>query len=94
MPLFVCSTCHCFDNTATSGYWTQEMEHFEKHGTRAGFNPQCSEHNPAIGKWHGEWKQERPVGWKTDRRGFIWRPEELPHVPAHLGPFTDVVLPA
>lgn len=92
MPLFMCATCGCYDNTALGGYWAQQMKHSEKHGSREGFKPQCSEHNPDIGAWHGEFPKQRAEGWKIDGRGFIWRPAEVASV-QHLGPFADVVLP-
>lgn len=93
MPLFMCASCGCFDNTALSGYWTQEFAYFQEHKSLNGFKPQCSLHDPSIGKWHGQWPRQLATDFQYDKGGkFIWRPSEQDRV-KHLGPFTDVVLP-
>lgn len=76
MPLFACTKCRCADNTATSGYWTQQMNAHER---GAKFEPLCSECNPDPdhGKWHGLFPKQSAIGWKIDSAGYIWRPEEV-----------------
>jgi hypothetical protein len=42
VPVFICESCSCIENTAVSNYWSR------------GNGPAlCSECDPEIGKWHG-----------------------------------------
>lgn len=57
MSLFVCDTCGCVENTATSNYWRRRALHMAA---------LCSQCDPEIAKWHGlfrrkEWDGERPM---------------------------------
>lgn len=93
MPLYACSVCGCFDNTATGGYWMQEMHHLAAKKPVRDFKPLCSEHNPNIGRWHGEWPKQRADGWLTCGDGrFIYSPKEIEKF-KHLGPFRPIELP-
>ena len=51
MPLFECSKCHCVENTALSNYAWNHLHD--------GLPPLCSECDPEIGKWHGQFTNER-----------------------------------
>lgn len=93
MPLYMCSTCGCVENTATGGYWAQQMEHHERGGAPPAFEPLCSEHNPAIGKWHGEWPKKLAEGYVATREGFIYSQSEAAGRFKHLAPFEPVKLP-
>jgi hypothetical protein len=91
MPLFMCTKCGTVDNTATSGYWAQQADALVNN---ADFKPLCSACHPEIGCWHNLFPRRSAEGYKQDRRGFLYRIEELATVPPNFGPFTDVVLPA
>lgn len=47
MGLFMCSKCHCVENTALSNWWEQ------------GDFPLCSECDPEINKWHNRFPKEK-----------------------------------
>ncbi len=53
MSLFRCETCGCFENTALSN-WAIRSLHKQP--------PLCSECDPEIGKWHGEWPKKSSDG--------------------------------
>lgn len=93
MPLYMCSACGCIENTATGGYWAQQMNNWEKNGQDAPFAPLCSEHNPEIGKWHGEWPKKSASGYVRSIEGYIYSAEEAAGRFKHLGPFAPVELP-
>lgn len=46
MPLYECSKCHAVENTAMANYWWK-VQHEKQPAL-------CSECDPDIGKWHGE----------------------------------------
>jgi len=46
MPLYECSVCHAVENTALTNFWWDHM-----HESKPAL---CSECDPAIGKWHGQ----------------------------------------
>lgn len=82
MPLFMCGKCGCVDNTATSGYWTQQMAHYEANNESiAGFKPLCSLHNPEIGKWHDLFPRKLADGYLADSNGHIYAPKEIARFP-------------
>lgn len=91
MPLFMCTRCGCIENTATSEYWAQQMAAYE---AETPFEPLCSEHNPAIGRWHNQFPRRSAAGYVTDKRGFIYSREETEDYFKDHGPFKPVVLPA
>ena len=89
MSLYRCTKCDVVENTALGGYWMQQLE---AHQSGAPFHPLCSQCNPAIGKWHGEFERNGITAeWLQDARGFIWRPHEAETV-KHLGPFVPVAI--
>lgn len=62
MPLYRCSKCGCVENTALGNYWIDQRDR----------KPAlCSECNPAIGKWHGEFEKASADSYATDERGFL-----------------------
>jgi hypothetical protein len=65
MPLYECSACPCVENTALANYWWGHV-HNEKPAL-------CSECDPGIGKWHGEFPKEAVYvrGLVTNERGFL-----------------------
>ena len=67
MPLFKCEKCGCVENTATSNYWTADLE---------GQPKLCSECDPEIGKWHGQFSKDSATGWKLGSDGFLYSEEE------------------
>jgi hypothetical protein len=78
MSLFRCEECGCVENTATSNYWgRQYTEKREPGDTRK----LCSECDPEVGVWHGEFPKESANGWKIDAQGWVWHPdvEKLDH---------------
>ena len=46
MHLFECSKCHVVDNTALTNFWFESLRDRKP--------ALCSECDPLIGKWHGE----------------------------------------
>lgn len=90
MSLYFCTKCHTVENTATGGYWLQQMAAIEN--PHVEFKPLCSACNPEIGEWHGQFPREKVTAdWLQDRRGFIWRAHQTETV-KHLGPFKPVQL--
>jgi hypothetical protein len=48
MPLYECSACHAVDRTSLANFWNRLREK----------NPAlCSECDPEIGKWHGQFEK-------------------------------------
>lgn len=58
MPIFVCDKCNCIDNTATSNFWDRLAN---------GKELLCSECDPDIGKWHGEFPKKE---WDGKRKVY------------------------
>lgn len=81
MPIFKCSKCGAVDNTAISGYWSW-VHYFPDGATDAKQMvkrpPLCSECNPEIGKWHGEWEKKTPedLGYVEGPDGFLYSPDD------------------
>jgi len=48
MPLYECSKCGAIENTATGGYWSQQLDAMD---SKTEFKPKCSE--CITGTWHG-----------------------------------------
>lgn len=74
MPLFVCSICHCVDNTATSNYW---LDVGGLH--RAKRPPRCAQCDPEIGQWHDKFQRMDYQDWlrKFPNSGeLLNRPDE------------------
>jgi len=65
MPIFVCSKCHCLENTACCEFWCRDREKNP---------PLCSECDPEIGKWHGSFPKT-PYDPKIHK--VEWLPREL-----------------
>jgi hypothetical protein len=93
MPSFMCTKCGCSENTALSGYWTQQMNAHERGEP---FEPKCSQCNPEIGVWHGKWPRRSAAGMLAggNNGAFIYSAVEAAGPMKHLGPFRPVVLPA
>ena len=70
MPLYMCSQCHCVENTVTGEYWIQEMDKTEK---------LCSECNPNINSWHGRFPKRSAHG-RIRAGEFLW--DSVEQVPA------------
>ncbi len=87
MSLYRCTKCDVVENTALGGYWLQQMAAAE---SSQPFRPLCSQCNPDIGVWHGQFPREGVTGeWLVDNRGFLWRPDQIKGLD-HLGPFSPV----
>ena len=87
MPLFRCSKCDVVENTGLSGYWRQELS---AHKNNTEFKPLCTQCDPEIGEWHGEFPREAVgPGWYQNRSGHLWRESELDKA-QHMGPFEPV----
>jgi hypothetical protein len=54
MPLFNCTMCGAVENTALSNYWTDQG----RLDRSAPFEPLCSECDPRIGEWHGNFARK------------------------------------
>lgn len=91
MPLYMCTACGSVDNTATGGYWEQELRAY-KAGKK--FEPLCSACNPDIGAWHGKFERRSAGGYVSDLRGFLYTADEATNRAKHMGPFKPVALPA
>lgn len=77
MPLYACSKCDGYDNTALTNYW----EHCRQAWTEKR-EPilLCSACDPAIGAWHERFPRRSRIDaglTVTDSGGRLWRPEEL-----------------
>lgn len=70
MSIFRCTKCGCVENTALSHYWSRV--HMD------GLEPLCSECNPEIAKWHGEFEKVTPesCGYVTGPDGFLYMPHD------------------
>ncbi len=89
MPLFKCTSCGCVENTAISGYWSQQLVFNARLAKETRpppklsgkpWAPLCSECNPDIGKWHGQFPKEAPAvrGYKLGDDGFLYNAEWKP----------------
>lgn len=67
MPLFRCSKCGCVENTALSNFW-QAVDKA---------NALCSECDPAIGLWHGQFQKRSAAGMMVDQKGHLWSKEAI-----------------
>ena len=67
MSLYLCSACGCWDNTGLTDYWVRQSMRLPA---------LCSDCSPGL-VWHGHWEKESARGMLIDRRGFLWRPQEL-----------------
>lgn len=89
MSLYRCTKCDVIENTALGGYWIQQMD---AHKAGVKYEPLCSQCDPTIGKWHGQFPRKGVTAeWLQDSSGRLWRPEETKSV-QHLGPFTPVTI--
>jgi hypothetical protein len=71
MPLYECSACHGVENTALSNYWMRKAK---------GLALLCSQCDPAIGKWHGQFVKRDVACYEPDGRGFL-KPVEVAETP-------------
>jgi hypothetical protein len=68
MSIFRCEQCGCVENTATSNYWAQQYPidgSVEKPKL-------CSECDPEIGKWHGDFPKQSAKGFLIGEDGFLY----------------------
>lgn len=90
MPLYMCRKCGSVDNTATGGYWAQQMN---AHDAQRQHEPLCSACDPAVGSWHNLFPRRRAEGYVQDKNGYLYLPEEADGYFKHMGPFKPVPLP-
>lgn len=90
MPLYMCSKCGSVENTALGGYWAQQMKAFEANQKHA---PLCSECDPEIGTWHGQFPRRSAGVYVQTKGGHLYTQAEAEGMAKHMGPFTAVVLP-
>jgi hypothetical protein len=64
MSIFRCEKCGCVENTALSNY----------HGRRFAkdHRPLCSECDPEIAEWHGEFPKESAEGMLIGADGYLY----------------------
>jgi hypothetical protein len=74
MPLFLCSVCGCYENTALSNYW---MRTFDKPKGQPPAPPLCSACDPKIAAWHGRFAQKPAEGMFVGADGFLYHPSEI-----------------
>ena len=74
MPLFKCEGCGCVENTALSNFWTRGINWTTGEPVIPKPPALCSECDPAIGTWHGEFPK-RP--WDADAAANSGMPPEL-----------------
>lgn len=70
MSIFKCSKCGVVENTALSHYFWNVYQEKKP--------PLCSECDPEIGKWHGEFTRDTPesVGYVEGPDGFLYSPDD------------------
>lgn len=88
MPLFMCRSCGCVENTALGEYWSATDPKIWPDGDA--LVPRCSECGPTkyrdgtateYGKWHGQFEKRPAAGMLVDQDGHLWHDFEA--VPAH-----------
>lgn len=78
MPLFECSACHCYENTALSNW---AIRHMRENRLPDGQVPPalCSACDPKIGEWHGQFPQLPARGMVReidDKNRFLYHDEK------------------
>ena len=70
MSFFCCSKCGCVEDTTLCHYWSARVRQLPL---------LCSECDPAIAKWHGEFaRQPADAGWARDEHGqLLWNKREI-----------------
>lgn len=63
MSLFQCRSCGCVENTACCNYWSNKSD---------GKPIVCSECDPEIGQWHGNFSKRSAAGMLVDDQGYLW----------------------
>lgn len=53
MPLFICESCGCVENTALCNYWTNHCVYK--------LPALCSECDPYTAEWHGAFPKRKPT---------------------------------
>lgn len=72
MSLFSCRECGCVENTAFCNYWGRKMD---------GKPLLCSECDPDIKRWHGNFPKHPAAGMLVDQDGNLWTSEQ--GLPSH-----------
>jgi hypothetical protein len=62
MTFFQCSKCGCAEDTALCHYWSARLRQTPI---------LCSECDPRIGKWHGQFPRESAQEWIADESGLL-----------------------
>ena len=75
MSLFKCSSCGCVEDTAI-------MIRLGRRHIDPNRKALCSECDPKIEQWHGQFEKRSAEGMYIDSEGFLWDSEEL--CPRHL----------
>jgi hypothetical protein len=68
MSFFQCSKCGGVEDTALCNYWSSHIREMPT---------LCSDCDPKIAKWHGQFPQGSAKGWMTDKRGLLYRKSEV-----------------
>jgi hypothetical protein len=68
MSFFQCSECNCVEDTALCHYWSARLRETPT---------LCSACDPRIAKWHGQFPREPAKDWITDRRGLLYKKNEV-----------------
>ncbi|SRR5690554_3939614 len=86
MSLFECSGCGCIENTALCNYHVRRYHHddYDQHPEK--YPPLCSECDPEIGEWHGQFEKRSAVGMQIDQDGHLWSKEQINagYLPGHF----------
>lgn len=76
MPLYACSRCDGYDNTALTNFHQHRRE---ARAVGYAFDARCSICDPNIGRWHDVFprRTRAEAGLTiTDEQGFLWTPEQ------------------
>lgn len=71
MSIFRCEECGCIENTACCDYWCR------KDNDKTDHRALCSECDPDIGKWHGEFPKRPASGYCIGADGFLYDKESV-----------------
>jgi hypothetical protein len=83
MPLFLCSKCGCYDNTAVTNYWVRTIRKI-KNGDHEESPPLCSACDPEINEWHGKFEKKSAEGMVIGSDGFLYGKDQVNSLPVHI----------
>lgn len=81
MSLFRCEKCGCVENTSLSNYRTRMFDVPEGQPMPPAL---CSECDPGIAKWHGQWPKRSAIGMKIGLLGgepYLYTEEQAATIP-------------